>query len=85
MDYEETGCDGAESIQMAEDRAQWWIFCKHFNKFSGSIISGDFLENWITTFHERPYTTESSIREMLYLFVQVHVFHGSTIINGDYT
>jgi hypothetical protein len=37
MDIREIGIDGANWIQLAQDRVQWPGFCEHGNEPSGSI------------------------------------------------
>jgi hypothetical protein len=37
MDLREIGIDGANWIQLAQDRVQWRAFCEHGNEPSGSI------------------------------------------------
>jgi hypothetical protein len=43
MDLREIGIDGANWIQLAQDRGQWRFFCEHGNKSSGSIRKQDIL------------------------------------------
>jgi hypothetical protein len=41
MDLREIGIDGANCIQLAQDRMQWRAFVKHGNEPSGSINKAD--------------------------------------------
>jgi hypothetical protein len=44
MDLREIGIDGANWIQLAQDRVQWWAFCEHSYEPSGSIRKQDFFD-----------------------------------------
>jgi hypothetical protein len=49
LDLRETGIDGANWIQLAQDRVQWRAFCEHGDEPSGSIKkAGYFLISWVT-------------------------------------